>query len=590
VSNDNLALARESETKSKGSIARLWRQFVSPRYLREVILLAPTLALVAAGAVSYGLILKYTTDGLDAHDTRVLVLAPIAVLAATGVRALAMWGQAVQSQTLSLSVLRDLQDAMFAKLMSVDFVRHAREAPGSLVSRFTNDINIVGELLVRGGQAIIRDTLTLVGAVATMLWLDWVLSLIVLGVFALAGPALSVIAKRARRQTEAAQVQLGALSASLSESFAAARLVKTYGLESHETARASKAFETRRKLARKLAYNRASTVPLLEIIGGAALAGVLWVAAWRIGAEAMSLGDLIGIIGAVAAATPSARALGQANTLLNEGRAALSRVFTLLDEPTLIHDRPGARALSAPRGGIEFDRVSFAYEADPALREVSFAVSPGETVALVGPSGAGKSTVFNLLPRLYDVTSGSVRIDGQDVRDVTLASLRAAMALVTQEASLFHDSVRANIALGRPGATQTEIEEAARAAAAHDFILALPQGYDTNVGERGGNISGGERQRIALARAFLRNAPILLLDEATSALDAASEAKVQEALARLSKGRTVMVIAHRLSTVRDADRILVFNKGEIVEVGRHDDLVSRGGVYTELSRLQFQTG
>jgi subfamily B ATP-binding cassette protein MsbA len=588
VSDAAQALAQESNAISKGSVARLWRQFVSPRYLRSVVLLAPTLALVAAGAVSYGLILKYTTDGLAAGDPRVLVLAPIAVLGATIVRALAMWGQAVQSQMLSLSVLRDLQNAMFAKLMSVDFVRLAREAPASLVSRFTNDVNIIGELLVRGGQAIIRDTLTLLGAIATMLWLDWVLSLVVLGVFALAAPALGAIAKRARRQTEAAQAQLGALSATLSESFAAARLVKTYALEAHETARAEAAFETRRKLARKLAYNRAGAVPLLEIIGGAALAGVLWIAAWRIGAEAMTLGDLIGIIGAVAAATPSARALGQANTLLNEGRAALSRIFTLLDEPTFINDRPGARALTTAKGRIEFEAVSFAYESEPALRNVNFAVSPGETVALVGPSGAGKSTVFNLLPRLYDVTSGSVRIDGQDVRDVTLASLRAAMALVTQEASLFHDSVRANIALGRPGATQAEIEDAARAAAAHDFIMALPQGYDTNVGDRGSAISGGERQRIALARAFLRNAPILLLDEATSALDAASEARVQDALTRLSKGRTVLVIAHRLSTVRDADRILVFNKGEIVEVGCHDDLVSRGGVYTELSRLQFQ--
>ncbi len=590
MNTTDAALARESDAKAPGSIARLWRQFVSVRYLREVLLLAPTLALVAAGAVSYGLILKYTTDGLAAGDARVLVLAPVAVLAATAVRALAMWGQAVQSQTLSLSVLRDLQNAMFAKLMSVDFVRHAREAPASLVSRFTNDINIIGELLVRGGQAIIRDTLTLAGAIATMLWLDWVLSLVVLGVFALAAPALSAIAKRARRQTEAAQAQLGALSATLSESFAAARLVKTYGLEEHEAGRARTAFEARRKLARKLAYNRANTVPLLEIIGGAALAGVLWVAAWRIGEEAMTLGDLIGIIGAVGAATPSARALGQANTLLNEGRAALSRIFSLLDEPTAINDKPGARTLSAPLGRITFEAVSFAYDSDPALRNVSFSVNPGETVALVGPSGAGKSTVFNLLPRLYDATGGVVCIDGQDVREVTLASLRSAMALVTQEAALFHDSVRANIALGRAGASQAEIEEAARAASAHDFIMALPQGYDTNVGERGAAISGGERQRIALARAFLRDAPILLLDEATSALDAASEARVQEALARLSRGRTVLVIAHRLSTVRNADRILVFNKGEIVEAGRHEELMSRGGVYSGLARLQFQAG
>ena len=287
--------------------------------------------------------------------------------------------------------------------------------------------------------------------------------------------------------------------------------------------------------------------------------------------------------------SPAARAVGNFNTVLNEGLAALARIFGLLDEPAHVVDRANAKPLNVTRGQVQFENVAFTYGDAPALEGVSFSVEPGETVALVGPSGAGKTTIFNLLPRLYDATSGAVRIDGQDVRDVTLASLRGAVALVAQEAALFNDTIGANIALGRPGATQQQIEDAARAAAAHDFISALPEGYATNVGERGGKLSGGERQRVALARAFLRDAPILLLDEATSALDAASEAQVQDALKRLAKGRTVLVIAHRLSTVRDADRILALENGRVVEVGRHDELVAKGGLYARLSRLQFQS-
>ncbi|MEJ0060645.1 MAG: ABC transporter ATP-binding protein [Terricaulis sp.] len=573
--------------KSPSLIARLWRDYVS-RHKLDLALLAPTLALVALAGVSYAFILKYATDGIAAGDWNAIIFWPLAALAATIVRAAAMWGQAILSQGLALKVLRDLQGAMFGKLMSADFARVSREEPGKLVSRFTNDINVVSEALVRGGQATIRDSLTLIGTVASMLWLDWALTLLVLMVFAVAGGPMARIASNARKRTEAAQEQMGSLSALLAESFGAARFVKTYGLEEHETTRARAAFEARRKLAMKLARNRAHTVPLLEIVGGLALAGILYVAGVRIVSGDMTLGDLTGIIAAFGVATPAARAIGQFNTLLNEALAALTRIFGLIDEPAAITDRANAQPLKASKGRITFHDVSFSYGGAVALDHVAFSVEPGETVALVGPSGAGKSTIFNLLPRLYDVTAGAVRIDGQDVRDVTLANLRQSIALVAQEPALLNDTIRANIALGRPGASEVDIVEAARAAAAHDFITAISTGYDTIVGERGANLSGGERQRIALARAFLRNAPILLLDEATSALDAESEAKVQEALKRLSAGRTTLVIAHRLSTVRDADRILALDGGRIVEMGGHDDLMARGGLYARLNRLQFQ--
>lgn len=574
--------------KQRSPLSRLLRDYVS-RYTGDIVLLAPLLALVAAAGASYAWIMKQAIDAISRGDMSAIAFTPVIVLIATSIRAVAIFGQAVMSQNLALKVLRDLQGAMFAKLMDVDYARHALEPPGRLVSRFTNDINVVAEGLVRGGQALIRDVLTLIGAIGLMLWFDWALTLLVAGAFLLAGPPLQAIARNARRRTQAAQVQLGALSALLSEIFGAARFVKTYGLEARETKRAQAAFEDRRKIAVKLAQNRARSEPLLEIVGGLALAGVLYVAGLRVASDVMTLGDLLGIVTAIGVATPAARSLGNFNTVLNEATAALGRIFGLIDEPTTITDKPNAKPLAVKEGRVEFENVSFTYGEAPALAGVSFAVAPGETVALVGPSGAGKSTIFNLLPRLYDVTGGAVRVDGQDVRDVTIASLRQHISLVAQEAALFNDTIRSNIALGRAGATQAQIEEAARAAAAHDFITALPGGYDTIAGDRGGNLSGGERQRIALARAFLRDAPILLLDEATSALDAESEAQVQEALRRLSKGRTVLVIAHRLSTVRDADRILALENGRIVEMGRHDDLVAREGLYARLSRLQFQS-
>jgi len=427
-----------------------------------------------------------------------------------------------------------------------------------------------------------------VALVVAMLWIDPVLTLVAAVTVPFIAYPIGRIGQKLKRVAQAQQEQIGAVASLLSESFAGARVAKTYALEGYLTRRAAAAFDEVRRLKMKAANARGRLDPLLEVGGGAAVAGVLILIGWRIIDGHSSIGDFTGFVTGLILAAQPVRTLGNLNAIVQEAAAALKRTFALTDEPPRIGDRPGAPALAVTAGEIHFQRVTFGYGGQaPALNEVDLVAPGGRTTALVGRSGSGKSTLLSLVPRLYDPDAGEVLIDGQDVRGVTLASLRAAIAVVSQDVVLFDDTVRANIGFGRPGTSEAQITAAAQAAAAHDFVARLPQGYDTRVGPAGSRLSGGERQRITLARAFLKDAPILLLDEATSALDSESESLVQGAIARLMQGRTTLVIAHRLSTVRKADLIVVMDQGRIVESGTHDGLVRRGGAYARSYRLQL---
>ena len=552
--------------------------------------------LTALWGIGYVAVLDYVGNSLQLQMTGEDGGAPagwiwtgiIAIIALTAARSLSMYGMTLLNNTGVQRGLVSVQTVQYDALTDGDYARIAADASGSFVSRFISDVLSIREAALRFANNFTKSLATVLGVLAWLFWKDWQLALIIAVVYPLAlGPVVSLgnsVRKRAKKAAE----QTGEITSLLSEGFQSARVVKAYGLEGWQKDRARRGFAERSRLFLKVLSKRAGVDPVLEVFGGLALAALLGFVAWRISQGENTLGVLLGVIGAVAVAAPEVRALGSISAVAQEGAAAADRVFEIVDARPSVADKPGALKLESARGEVEFRDVRFTYpDGSEALKGLTFTARPGETVAFVGASGAGKSTVFNLLMRLYDASSGEIRIDTLNIQDVTGGSLRQQMALVAQDAALFDDTVARNIALGRMGASVAEIEAAARAANAHEFILALPGGYDAPAGELGRNLSGGQRQRVALARAILRGAPILLLDEATSALDAESEAKVQDALAGFARGRTVLVIAHRLSTVRAADRIIVMEDGRAVEEGTHDSLMAAGGVYKRLVELQL---
>lgn len=587
---------------------KLLRRFASDwmaKHWRLFALGALFSAVTALAVASYGLMVKTGLDWLSASEhgqeavkipllnvslpsNKMLWLLPCAVVVFATIRSVSLYIQTILNNSAVQKGLVSVQDALFSRLIEGDYKRLTAAASGEFVSQFINDMNLVRDASLRVATNLIKGVLTIIACVATMFWYDWALALMVLVVYPIAFAPVVQIGNRLRKVSKTAQQQTGEMTALLNEGFQGGRTSKAFNLEAYQNARAHAGFLERARLYLKVLRSKALVDPLLEVVGGAALAGVFAFTGWRIMNGEATVGDFGGFIAAIGAASPEVRALGTLNSVANEGLAALDRIYAVLDAPDEVADKPDAKVLSHVKGRLEFEDVSFSYGDQAVLNGLSFVAEKGQTIALVGPSGAGKSTVFNIALRLFDVSQGSVHIDGHDVRDLDRTSLRSKMSLVSQDAFLFDDTIRANIALGKMNASEDEILAAMKAAAC-DFVYDLTDGLDTQAGEGGRNLSGGQRQRIAIARAILKDAPILLLDEATSALDAASEAKVQSALEALAKGRTTLIIAHRLSTVRASDMIFVLEKGQVVEAGNHGTLMLKDSAYAELVKLQLSS-
>lgn len=571
--------------ESRHLLRRLWQEHIIQHW--GLLLLVLVLTIVMAGLQSfYPAVVRQAIDLFERRDPRILYQVPILVMVVAAAKSVTQYFQAILMQKVVLLAVRGLQGRMFAHLMHADLSRVEREAPAALAARFTTDATMIREALVRAVNSL-KDGLMVIGLVGWMLYTDWVLFLIAACLFPVAAIPIQRIGRRIRRASGGMQETVGQMAALLTESFSQARTVRAYGLEAAETARADAAFMRMYRAMMTIIRSRSRIDPLLELIAGGAFGAVLGFAGWRAAHGTGTLGDFVGFVTALGLTSQPLRALGNLNAAVQEGLAGLSRVFTVIDEPAGISNSASAVPLPQGHGRLVFEQVAFAYpDGRAGLSGLSFVAEPGLTVALVGPSGAGKSTALSLIPRLHDAVSGRVTLDGVDIRGVTLESLRNSVAYVGQDTFLFDDTVAANIRMGRPGASDAEVADAARAAAAADFIEALPLGYQTPVGTNGGRLSGGQRQRLSLARALLRNPRILLLDEATSALDAESEALVQKALLTLRQGRTTIIVAHRLSTVRDADLVVVMAAGRAVEQGTHAGLLLQDGLYSRLVRTQ----
>jgi subfamily B ATP-binding cassette protein MsbA len=550
----------------------------------------------AAGSVGIMLVVKEVFDLLTKLQFKQVPRmgasqVAIALMAAFAIKGLGAYASSYLMTEVGQRVVMDLRNRLYRHILNQSAAFFSRRSSGQLISRITNDVSQVQAAAAETVADLVRESITVVGYAVFLFYLDASLAVLCVATVPLVVYPLVRLGKRVRSTTRLSQEEQEHLTHVASEGLTGHRIVKAFRAERREGQRFAAVGEKLYRTNMRITAAMSSLPPLMEFIGGIGAAGAVWYASVKVGNGELTTGEFMSFLGTAFSMYGPIKKLSRVNAGLQQAIAASQRIFELLDTHSEVKERPGAAALAPLRATVEFRDVGFAYGDTPdrpILHHVSFTAKAGQVVALVGLSGAGKTTLVNLIPRFYDVTEGALLIDGVDIRDVTLDSLRGQIALVTQETVLFDDTIASNIAYGAPGATREAIEEAARAAHAHDFISELKGGYNARIGERGQRLSGGQRQRLAIARAILTNAPILVLDEATSALDSESEQAVQAALINLMRNRTTFVIAHRLSTVRHANLIVALEHGQVAELGTHDELIDRvGGVYARLHALQM---
>lgn len=576
-------------SKTQFLIFRLWREYISAYQYKIVLAFLFMGVYSLCTAAVAGMLQPVVDDVFKNEDLNMLKWLSAGVLVTFITKGLASYGQGVLMNKIGQSIIADMQIKIFEKIVHADVSFFTENKTGRLISFSTYHITMIRNLCSQIITSLGKDSITLVGLISMMFYQDAKLAAVALVILPFSIIPLSKTGRKMRKISGNTQNETGDWVSYLTQIFQGIKIVKSYDMESTEESRAQSYINTLKRYAIKSGRAKATVAPIMETLGGLAIVIIIAYGGWQVIKGYNTAGAFFSFIAALLMTYEPMKKLANLHANVQEGLAAAEDVFKIIDTPKTIHTKPGAKNLALSSGEIKFDDVSFSYESQLTLSNLSFSVPAKKHIALVGPSGAGKSTIFNLLLRFYDPAKGSVTIDNQDLRDITIKSLRKNIALVSQDVVLFHGSIRENICYGSPKATSAQIEQAIRRSACHEFINELPDGLETQIGERGLKLSGGQKQRISIARAFLKDAPILLLDEATSSLDSDSEKIIQNALRDLSTNRTTLTIAHRLSTVRDADQIMVFDQGKLVQTGTHQNLIKIDGLYQRLCALQFNT-